>query len=79
MAYVRRGVRYKRLRMYPSRWGEGKVHLMIYRRDYKQWVKACRFDDISILGEEPRGVDVNDDEAITCRVCQRIAPHHDRK
>lgn len=73
MSYVRLGVRYKRLRNHPHRWGDGKVHVMIWRRDWRQWVKACRFDDVSALSAV-RGEDVPDDEPVTCKACARVEP-----
>ena len=40
------GVRYRLVRTGRGRWGPGKVHLMYWSKEYKQWVLACRSNDV---------------------------------
>lgn len=73
MTYRVWGVRCQKLKPHKStghkiRHAEPKVHIIIYRRVDKIWVKACTFNNIS-SGYMPRGDIVPDDTEVTCILC----------
>ena len=72
--YARRGVKYGRYQTYANRWGEGKVHLYVYRREHKQWVVACRFNNVGTFAGM-HGVQLEDASVpVTCKKCLKKTP-----
>jgi len=69
-SYVRKGVRYGRYRTFGSRWGEGKVHLFIYRKAEKEWVTSCRFNDLGTFSGM-YGEVIDADTPVTCKKCAK--------
>lgn len=65
MTYTRQGVRYQRLKAVDHAYGHGKVHLMVWRRDWKLWVAACLFQ----RAHPPFGTIVDDTTEVTCKRC----------
>ena len=63
--FAHMGVRYKLVATNKNRWGDGKVHLMLYRRENREWRLVCRPDD-------PTGYFVHDlmvEQPVTCKLC----------
>jgi hypothetical protein len=74
--YTRMGVRYGRFEAYgSSRWGPGKVHLYVWRKDARQWVTSCRFDDTRDFGGF-YGQQVAKDIEVTCKICLKHMERH---
>jgi hypothetical protein len=67
-SYVRMGVRYGRYHAFGGRFGPGKVHLAIWRREHKQWVISCRFNDVGSFSGY-HGEQVDKTEPVTCKKC----------
>jgi hypothetical protein len=60
------GVRTKRWTTGRNRWGEGRVHLLVYDKLNKWWKVYCR-DGGDMLPYH--GVEVPDDTPVTCKRC----------
>jgi hypothetical protein len=72
--YARRGVKYGRYQTFANRWGEGKVHLYVYRREHKEWVLGCRFNDVGSFGSY-HGKQLDDAHVpVTCKKCLKVTP-----
>ena len=54
----------KRLKAGKSRWGEGKVHRLLYSRVNKMWYPACRAPGAYI-----HGIEVDPATPPTCKKC----------
>lgn len=71
MFHTRMGVRLGRARARDSQFGPGKVHLLIWRRDMREWVTHCRFDDPWWSAGWER---VSVDHEVTCKECVKQSP-----
>jgi len=68
--FAHMGVRYKLVATGKNRWSDGKVHIMFFRRENREWRLACRPND-------PTGYFVHDlivEQSITCKLCARHDP-----
>jgi hypothetical protein len=67
------GVRYRLVATGGSRWGEGKVHLQFWSRDWKEWVLACRpSTGTSAYFTSPHDLPLS--MPITCKTCIKRDP-----
>lgn len=68
MSYIRMGVRLGRFQAHGGRFGPGKVHLYVWRKDAKQWVLECKADDVGAFSGY-YGEQVTVDHPVTCKKC----------
>ena len=70
VAFAKLGVRYKLVATGKNRWSDGKVHVMFFRRENREWRLLCRPNDVTgyffhdLYAEEP----------ITCKLCAKQDP-----
>lgn len=57
--------RVRRWRTLPNRWGDGKVHLLVWSKADQEWVFVCPRQHTN--GTE----EMHDDPPVTCRECLR--------
>lgn len=63
-AYVRQGVRYRRVRTRDNSWGPGKVHIAWWDSLNKMWMPHCRHFNVHNTD------DMSKDQAVDCKECQ---------
>jgi len=68
MTYTRMGVKLGRFKAHGGRFGPGKVHLYVWRRDAKQWVLECNADSVGAFSGY-YGEQVSIDTPVTCKKC----------
>lgn len=61
----------RRLRTYPHRWGEGKVHRLLWSAENRVWYPACSTPHAAggFGGYGFHGERIEDDAEVTCKVC----------
>ena len=74
MTFARMGVRYKFVTTHKNRWSDGKVHIMFFRRENRDWRLLCRPNDVNGYFCH----DLTYEEPITCKLCLKQDPRRDR-